>query len=73
MKNKNVLYEAGIKRQKQKGWALIIAGTILTLTLIGALIGIPLIIIGIINIHNKKVTALTGFIVKNEITKGESK
>ncbi len=42
------------KEQKSMGWTCIIIGVILTLTVLGALVGIPLIIVGIYYLRTKK-------------------
>jgi len=67
MKSKE--YKEGISHQKDLGWFLIVCGGILTLSLIGAIIGIPMIVIGIVIIKSKEVNAITGVMVKNRIKK----
>jgi len=66
---KNNLYKEGIKQQKSFGWFFVITGIIFTLTIFGALFGIPMIIIGIAIIKNKDVNAITATMIKNKIRK----
>ena len=60
-------YEEGIKAQKFMGSFFIFCGTIFTLTIIGAIIGIPMIIIGIGFRKSKQVNGVTGLVIKNQI------
>ena len=62
-------YERGIRTQKVMGWVLVVIGTVWTLSILFAIFGIPLLIIGIALIKSKEVSGLIGWSVKNQIRK----
>jgi len=68
-KEKQALYDEGIKQQKASGTLLIVLGSILTLTIVGAIVGIPLIICGIGYRNSPEVNGMTGFFAKNTLKK----
>lgn len=65
----NEYYNTGIKSQKFIGWIFIIFGGCLTITIIGAIIGLPILIVGIGFVNSKEVNGITGTIIKNKFRK----
>lgn len=55
------------KEQKAMGWLCIILGILLTLTLFGAIIGIPLIIIGIYYLKTRQSIPLFNWMRNQEL------
>ena len=61
------LYEKALKSQKRTGWILIVIGIIFTCSIIFAIFGIPLLLIGIGFVNSKKVNHVTAKTIRNTL------
>lgn len=73
VKKEDEIYKEGIRQQKMIGWFFVIFGVIFTLTFFGAIIGIPMILIGIGFILSKNVNHIIANSLRDTIKQPKAK